>query len=338
MKKFALIAAVALTLGAASCNHADDSKMQTTYNVRTYSLVTDSKGNSTVSPTTYSFLMDMIDGTCTVGINNLIIDGVTASATTGVLPFVGANLVLGGADGNDNNNNSNNSNKWSAACYLIEAQNATAVGGRSITSFMGDITSASNTLNPILLNQLRDELSVNPILYPGGSAGNSIYSETQYDLEDYHVMTFWCDMLYTGSTVKMHPGTMVPVEDKNGVIRVYLNLEKASEYKATVYFYNFKNAAAEVGESDQEADLTVDFKLEDIPVTFNKNGFVIQGTNLVPVTLKDNKELPEFTMNDLLLTSSKNMTGIMCRFMLSDKTSFTFDGQGVYGYNIADFQ
>ncbi len=333
MKKFALIAAAALMLGATSCNHGDDTKMQTTYNVRTYSLVTDSKGNTTVSPTTYSFVMDMVDGTCTVGINNLILDGVTASASTGVLPFVGANLVLGGTDSNGSDSNSN---KWSAACYLIEAQNATATGGRTITSFMGDITSAANTLNPYLLNQLRDELSVNPILYPGGSAGNSIYTETQYNLEDYNVMTFWCDMLYTGTTVKMHPTSMAPEDDKDGVIRVYLNLEKASDYKATVYFYNFKKTVSEGGEAEQAEVKTDDFKLEDIPVTFDRNGFTIKGNNLVPVSLKDKKEMPEYTISGLLLNSTKNMTGIMCRFMLPDKTSVTFDGQGVYGYNISD--
>lgn len=337
MKKFTLIAAAALLLGATSCNHDDGHKMETTYSVRTYSLVTDSKGNSTISPTTYSFAMNLIDQVCTVSIENLILDGVTASATTRQLPFVGYNLVLGGDDNNTGNtgNTGNYGDKWGAACYLVESANATAEGGRTITNFMGDLTTASNTLNPILLTKLREQLYVDPIIYPGGSANNSIYTETQLNLDEYRVMTFWCDMLYTGVTTKTKMNPMSTQEDKDGVIRVYLNLQKASEYKATVYFYNFKTTS--VGEDGKETTQTADFKLVDVPVVFDGNGFRIQGDKLVPVSLKDKKEMPEYTMNTFILGSQSNMTGIMCRFMLPDKTSVSFGGYGLYGHDISDF-
>ena len=325
MKKITLIAAAALMLGATSCNSDDDYKMETTYMVRTYSLVTDAKGTSTVSPTTYAFRMDQVNGTTVVNIDNLILDGVTATATTREMPFVGRTVELGDKDANQA--------KWYAVFYLMEAQDATDqsdASARKITNFMGDITTASNTMNPLLLTNLQKQLAVDPLLYPAANANSSIYTETQYNIEDYRVMTFWNDMLYTGTTTTAAGNTSMST-NKDGVVRVYLNLQKASEYKANIYFYNYKFSDA----ADAKA---VDMKLVDIPVTFDRNGFNISGKDLVPVSVMDKKEMPEYTVSDLTVRSASNMTGVMCHFSLSDNTVVSFDGTGVYGYNISDLQ
>lgn len=324
MKKITLMAAAALMLGVTSCTHGDDYKMERTFQVRTYSLVTDANGNSTVSPTTYAFNMDMIAGTANVAINNLILDGVTASANTKTMPFYGRNIVLGETNAPDEE-------KWSAVFYLMEAQDASDATGRKITNFMGDITTAANALNPVLISKLQSQLRIDPILYPASDAANSIFTETQYTIDDYRVMTFWCDQLYTGNTVCMSPQIMSGYNDKNNVIRVYLNLEKASEYKATVYFYNFRF-------SDSKDVSAVDMKLVDVPVSFDRNGYTIKGSGLVPVSVDAKKEMPEYTMSNFQLNSTNNMTGIGCRFMLPDKTDVVFNGTGVYGYDISNLQ
>lgn len=324
MKKITLMAAAALMLGVTSCSHDDDYKMETTYLVRTYSMVTDSKGVSTVSPTTYAFNMDMANGTCSMAVNNLILDGVPATATTKTMPFVGRTVTLG--DKNDSQN------QWYGVFYLMEAMDASNpedANSRKITNFMGDITSACNALNPNLLAKLQSQLRVDPIIYPAANATSSIYTETQYSIDDYRVMTFWCDMLYTGTTSCMSSESGATYNDKDGVIRVYLNLEKASEYKATVYFYNYRF-------SDSQDVEPVDMKLADVPVTFDRNGFTISGSGLVPVSIKDKKELPEYTMNNFQLNSTDNMTGVSCRFTLFNKTAVSFGGVGVYGYDIKD--
>lgn len=326
MKKITLIAAAALMLGATSCNSDDDYKMETTYMVRAYSLVTDAKGNSTVSPTTYAFRMDQVNGSTVVNIDNLILDGVTATATTRAMPFVGRTVELGDKDANQA--------KWYAVFYLMEAKDATDqsnAAARKITDFMGDITTASNTMNPLLLTNLQKQLGVDPLQYPGSNANNSIYTETQYNIDDYRVMTFWCDMLYTGTTTTMDAGNTSMSTNKDGMVRVYLNLQKASEYKATIYFYNYKFSDA----ADAKA---VDMKLVDVPVTFDRNGFNISGKDLVPVSVMDKKEMPEYTVSDLTVRSATNMTGVTCHFSLSDNTVVSFDGTGLYGYNISDLQ
>lgn len=313
IKKITLLAAGAMLLGMTSCIKDNDVKSTQTYNVPTFAIATDAQGVATVSNgTVVNFQIDQINGKCVVKFSNLNLGGTPATLTTKSMSMVMGLYPMPG--------------KIRTRFYLIEDANATGEG-QAITDFKADLTLCSNTECDSLLNVLKPQLDMDPIVYPGQYRGTNWYTSIQFNTGDYKVMTFWNDLLYTGTSNVMVPSSL-PYTDKTGVVRVKLALATAGAYKANVYFYNYKFNKDDQGHN---------FVVNDVPVTFNSEGFVINATDVTPVTLQDKKPVDEYKMSTLQVRSTNKMTGINCHFDLPDKSACSFSGIGIYEFSLSDF-
>lgn len=306
-----MFASAALLLGMASCNKESDIKQTTTLYVDTYSLVTNTTGgNPSVSKNRYNFVFDQVAGTAVMSVENLLYNLPIKTKSVKYGSFF--STVMGKDE--------------MQSCSLMEAADATEVPQTPVTDLHADITSVANPNNRSLLNKLDKVLAVNPLKYPGTQRA-SLYADIQFRSGNYLVRTFWPDMLYTGSTSTQYPGADEPYSTDNIVYRVSMNLEKAGEYTADVYFYNAKFAPSDKAPS-------VNFVLKGLKLEFSDLGFKISGKDVDPEMIPEKTPNSKYRFDEIMIMSSVDMMRIeSCRYKVATVFSGNFSGTGVYALN-----
>ena len=314
MKKITLIGCALFLVGAASCNKNENSFTSTsTFKVETYSLVTGSDVEPSVSLNNYTFVTDNYNFKMMMMSNDLNIGGSVKSFSTKEIPMIMGRIRMQGCK------------NLSQFC-LGEAADASQEGGTNITNVFADFTTCSNTFNDSIINLLAAQIKLNPIQYPS----TRIYCETQFKLGDYQVRTFWKDMIFTGNTSVGGTGMSAPIETKTPSIRVMMNLEKAGDYKADVFLYNV---------SYLNADNTYNYVLKGVPVKFGALGYTLECSDVTPEAIleKDGAKAPAIKVDKLIMNSSSpDLTQATCRIMLDNGYVVSFQGMCLIGFNMSD--
>lgn len=307
MKKIALLACGALIMGVTSCNKESEPINTQTITIETYSLVSKSGSAPVVAPTTYKYYSNLTAMTTQISTEDLSTGTGVLKFQTDMIPFIyGYNISIDKEKG-----------------HPFRFMKAADAGGTPtpVTKLRCDLTECTNANNKTLIGSLENQLKANPLLVPA----NKGYSFMQYTLGEYDVKTFWPDMLYTGSTMTQYPGDGSPYENENITYRVKMNLSKADNYTADVFFYNAKFA---------EKAPAVNFVLKDLPLKFSLMGFEISAENVDPVMVPENTPNTRFRFDSFKLLSTPGMDGMTCRY----KVAGIYEGEasGMFLYPVQE--
>lgn len=310
-KVFAACAALMLAVGMTSCLDSGDTKQNYNYNLPAYALATNAEGQTSVTTgMLVNVNMDMVKSTAVVKFSGINLGGANATLTTREMDLKGGSyLVLG---------------RKYAPIFVMEGKDVTGEDSGSITDFGFNMTGATTAISDSLMNALKDQLASDKLEVPAVTSYGVFYAISKFTTGDYQVRTFWNDLLCVGSGTTVTNG--ITYNTKTGVMRVKLLFEQGSEYKANVYFYNYKF-------KDEEGNGN-NFMFAGVPVTYSASGFDITLTDATPVTLDGKSAAEDFKMNSLRVVSRDNMTGIEANYNLAgdEGSQGTFAGTGLYTF------
>ncbi len=309
MKKLLFFASAAIALVSTSCQSPEDSTASTSCS--TYNFITKTDGSVvSVYPCVYSVNFNFTQSTVALANESMNVGGseTTTFATVNMPLFVGSFGYQG--DGYCANG------YYEVIRFSSKDAGSTKVG--AVKELSGSINSTayySTEYIPEVGNQS----------FPY----NSKYLIMKYNLgEDMLVRTFWPDALFCGKTVTTYT-------DKNGVAgsyetegigyRVVLDVSKK---KASMVLYNAKFA-------EQSPLMTL--VLKDLDLSFNANGYVISGTNVIPKTIEGSvlQDNPSFPINDITFTvSGDDLTQAQCSYTVAGR----FHGSLMDASYLAEFR
>lgn len=302
MKVKSLLALVAIaSLSLSSCNL--DTDEDNNYMTGTYSccnLVIPEDGNAFATIASYSMTYYYTAGTASLATTNLSLGYGTLGFTT---------------------NNMNINTKY----YAVDGKQV------DVTSFSGGSANNNGTLVQnvngyvsSIVNMLGTNDPINPLYKFTARIPIVVSYNVNYD---YTVKTFQPDAIYTGVTNIQTVGSSAAPFTNDGIrYRVYLS---ADLNKADIIFYNAKFASA--------MPVTINFVLQGLDVTYNKNGYVISGENITPSLYEANGLTPApnyvFTKFEFLNTSDDLTVGNAFYTVKIGEAQYNGDFQGAYTYS-----
>ena len=307
MKKAIIWSLAVLSLGAASCNKDTKSELKSTVSTFAYTLAVNPHGETAVSLSEYVLNAEAYSSTVMISATNVGLGGATpVSFKTNTMPYGSGTAKIG---------------SFTAAVTYFKGADVTLDNGPQITDMEGMLTLASLTNDPDLIPNLKTVLTETPLLTPLKAYPCS-YLCMEYKYNDWHMYTFWNDLLFEGNTTTQYPGIEEPYSNKEITYRVRLNLEKAGEYKADVYMYNAKFTAKPMP--------TINIVLKDLPVEFKKDGeYSIIAKDVVPTMIPEGTPNPNFPFKNFRLVSNNKMKGVSCIFDVAERYSGSFSGTGI---------
>lgn len=314
--RYDILVAAALLLagGTTSClNDDDDDKNKKTDTItgRPYVLVTDADGNTKISRATITMNYETPSMLSRMTVEDLNTGASTVTVKTGDVKFVTGVTELEDTD----------YRFWLTGGVLYDGSNVSADDAVPVTSLRVDVTGASYTNDPEVLSDIRQQLAGNPLERPqaGSASSNYIYGEFNYGA--FSVKTFWNDMLYKGETVTTYPGAQEPYDTDDIIYRVNIKADNQGGCKADVYFYNAKFA--------DRQPMAVNFMLRDLPVKLSKHGFSIAVSGKNPIMVPEGTENSRFQFNDFTLSSTPDLSGVVCNYKVAGIYTGQFGGQAV---------
>lgn len=313
MKKYMLaaIAAPAILL-MASCS-TDSGESTAKFSVPAYNLITYPQTGAApvVEAGIYAYSMDLNNATTVI----------TAELTNG--DSSNRNITLSGNPMSYKAYYYNAGGNTHEILYMEKMDAGTATGGELWRDFKGELTTLAFVPPTIP--------GIPAVTYPMLSALR--YSVISYYIgADKYVRTFWNDITFNGKTQTEYTGRDGQVKNFTTdkiKYRVRMDLDKKT---AMVVFYDAKFTDVE-----QEPTKT-NIVLENLPVTFDNNGYTIAGTDIVPKCFENGTGVPNenYKFNSFTLTCGGDLTQAACSYEVAGiyKGSFT----GSYLTRLKDLQ
>ncbi|MGN0236633.1 MAG: hypothetical protein ACI4AK_00865 [Lepagella sp.] len=280
----AVLAILSISL-LASCNSDSDEKNNSTVDLATYNLYTDSSTGALIGikPAVYRYGLYFSSNTIDITTNSMKVSGeTTATFTTERMPFSYKSLMVG------------NFNR-----EIISFHNsAPATQGASVANLNGRITQAFNMVLDIAVPDYNIVVAVN-------SLHNVVM---QYTLNDnINVRTFWRDVTFCGMTSVQSKSDLLSSYSNSKIsYRVAMHVDKDGNIldKADLIIYN-------LALTDKAQTKTVVIK--DVDLKFGSFGYEVSGKNLSVLALSTSgQELVEddsIKFDNFYLSTTTDMTG-----------------------------
>lgn len=304
MKKSILFAAsAAMILSLASCSEESKDERTVSAVYKAYNLFNLMKDQEEayVLAANYTFTTKYPDQTIVASASGMSLPGGgNASFTTKEIPFSTMTVGIGESYANE----------------LLFSSAEASGNGDEVKDLSANITSAFYA--PV------GSLTAFPQNAP--SSGQIVLMD--YYLGDkWRVRSFWPDMTFRGETITEYPGMTEHYQTDEIAYRVVIKEVDGGTSlfsdKADVIFYNARFA--------QTMPITMTIILKDVNLVFNKAGFTLSGTNLVPYMPEGDSLTPyeKFTFDKFELNCVGDLTRATAEYKVAGIYNGQFSGRSI---------